>query len=116
MLPFFQWKPAESKQAGRNDDVVEQFPLVFVDDRAFALVFDRGGRIEQRVGRQMVLAFGGAQMVVDDGVVGFIVKVADHDDVGLGIGGEKRVDAFAQDVGGLVRGRIPRGSARASGP
>ena len=45
-------------------------------------------------------------MVSDCRVVGFVVKVAEHDDVGLRIGGEQGVDALAQDVGGFFAKRL----------
>ncbi len=65
--------------------------------------FDRGGRVEHGVGRQIVGCCCGPQVVADRCVARFIVKVAEHDDVGLGIGGEEFVDPLAGDVAALLR-------------
>src|SRR5258705_13575934 len=41
-------------------------------------------------------------MVFDGCVIGFVVEVAYHNDVGLRIGSEKSVDALPENVSGLV--------------
>src|SRR4051794_35005293 len=51
-------------------------------------------------------------MLLNGRVVGFIVKVAHHHDVGLWIGGEEGVDPLTKNIGGLVAERFIMESRR----
>jgi hypothetical protein len=103
---FFPVETGGIEQARRNDHVVEEIPLVFVNHCTLAFSFDRRGGIEQRVWRQVVVALGRSQVVLDRRVVGLVVEVTDHDDVGFGIGSDEGIDALAEDIGGLVAERL----------
>ena len=51
----------------------------------------------------------GSQVVADRFVGRLIVEIAEHDDVGLGVGGQDFIDPLAGDVAGLVAERFIRG-------